>query len=441
VIASRRRLTAVIGILVVAVVLPGLFVAREAAGLRRLGTPVHAVTAGATAPAPLPLGTSASGPAGAPGVPGGTSGWTVKADGRLADLAVIPSLGEVIYVEEVAYRSWRATAVDAHTGAVRWSNARGHTAHIEAWAVTDAAVVLAYHNSASRLAWRTHHAASFEGLDPLSGKVLWTRHIYNLLGERPGDYAPTLASPSENVVYGRTEFGVPNAIDTRTGQTLWEHPGLNDCRTHEIVAGPAGVAISERCPAGKERIELLNPRTGNALWKTDISTPDLRLLAVGTNSVAVYQGGLVNQLIVLGPGGGYASLTPCACGDGASLQAGVMPGTVFAGGPVGLIGIGGVVIVGGPIGLLGFDGASGKVLWHKNALEGGGVQRVLAQDGDAYVVTGDGGLLHVDPATGAVRAVATGEPGKLDPAAVVAAVGGYVAAGSGTGFGFSGPAA
>jgi outer membrane protein assembly factor BamB len=436
VIAPRRRLTAVIGILVLAVVLPGLFVARKAAGLRRLGTPIHAVTTDAAAPAPLPLGPSTSGPAGAPGAPGG---WTVTADGRLADLAVVPSRGEVIYVEEVAYRSWRATAVDARTGAVRWSNARANTAHIEAWAVTDAAVVLAYHNSASRLAWRTHHAASFEGLDPLTGKVLWTRHIYNLLGERPGDYAPTLASPAENVVYGRTEFGVPNAIDTRTGQTLWEHPGLNDCRTHQIVAGPAGVAISERCPAGKERIELLNPKTGNAVWKTDISTPDLRLLAVGTNSVAVYQGGLVDQLIVLGPGGGYASQTPCACGDGAPLQAGVVPGTVFAGGPIGLIGIGGVVLVGGPMGLIGFDGATGKVLWQKG-VDGGPVQRVLAQDGDAYVVTGDGGLLHVDPLTGALRAVATGAPGKLDPAAPVAAVGGYVAAGSGKGFSFSGPA-
>jgi len=408
VIASRRRPAIIIGVVVLAVVLPGIFVARKAAGLGRLGTPVHETTTDAPPPGPLR----------------GTDGWAVKADGRLTDVAILPNRGEVIYVEEVAPRVWRATAVDAQTGAVRWRNSRGHTAHIEAWAVTDAAVVLAYHHSASRLAWRTHHAVSFEGLDPVSGKVLWTRHIYNLLGERPGDYAPTLASPSENVVYARTEFGVPNAVDTRTGKTLWEHPGLGGCRSDEIVAGPAGVAVSQRCPDGKERIELLSPRTGNAVWKTEISTPNLRLLAVGTNSVAVYQGGLVQQVIVLGPGGGYAATVPCDCGDGAGLS----------GGPAGA-----ALLVGGPIGLVAADGATGKVMWQKK-VEGGPVHRVLAQDGDAFVVSGDGGLLRVDPPTGATQRVVPGGAGKLDPSAVVAAVGGYIAAGSGTGFGFSGPA-
>ncbi|HMC80378.1 MAG TPA: hypothetical protein VKO35_07490, partial [Acidimicrobiia bacterium] len=61
-IASRRRLTTVIGIVVLALVLPGLFVARKAAGLRRLGTPVHQATSDRPAPGPL------SGPV----------GWSVK---------------------------------------------------------------------------------------------------------------------------------------------------------------------------------------------------------------------------------------------------------------------------------------------------------------------------------------------------------------------------
>jgi outer membrane protein assembly factor BamB len=428
--ASRRRPIAVTGIVVLALVLPGLFVARKVAGLGRLGTPASVVTTDAPAPGPLP---PAAGPA-------GTTLWRVAAQGRVTDAAILPARGEVIYVEEVAHRSWRATAVDAHTGKVRWSNARGNTGHIEAWAVTDAAVVLAYHHSASRLAWRTHHAASFEGLDPVSGKVLWTRAVYNLLGERPGDYAPTLASPSDNVVYGRTEFGVPNAIDTRTGKTLWEHPGLNDCQAaHDIVAGPAGLAVAERCPDGKERIELVNARSGLVLWKTEISTPSLRLLAVGTNSVALYQGGLVAQVIVLGPGGGYVNQTPCACGDGAALTAGTVPGTVITGGPLGLIGVGGVVLVGGPPGLLAFEGATGEPLWQK-AIDGGPVRRVLAQDGDAVVVSGAGALLRVDPATGATQAAGPGAPGRLDSDTVVAAVHGFVAAGSGSGFLFSGPA-
>ncbi len=415
-----RRWLVLLMLIVLAV--PGALAVRKATGLRRLGTPVRQVTSDAPAPAPLRPG-------------GDPIHWTVTADGRVTDVAVLRARGLVVYVEEVARRSWRATAVDAHTGKVRWSNARGHTGHIEAWAVTDAAVVLAYHHSASRLAWRTHRAASLEGLDPLSGKVLWTRHVYNLLGERPGDYAPTLAGPVDNIVYARTEAGVPNAVDTRTGRTLWEYPALSDCRTDEVVAGPAGVAVSQRCPKGRERVALVNPKTGNAVWKIDIATPELRLLAVGTNSVVVYQGGLVQQVIALGPGGRYASQTPCDCGDGASVEAAAVGGAVLAGGPVGPIGIGGVVVVGGPFGLVGLDGDTGQVRWQQ-PVGGGPVHRVLAADDDVHIVRGDGALVGVDPADGALRVQVPAAPGVLDPDAIVVPAGGYLAAGSAKGFAF-----
>ncbi|HEV8625260.1 MAG TPA: PQQ-binding-like beta-propeller repeat protein [Acidimicrobiia bacterium] len=426
----RSRWPVVVAVAVVVLGVPGVVVARKAAGLRELGTPVRQVTTDAPAPAALPA-------AGAP------VRWTVRSDGRVTDVAVLPARGLVIYVEEVAHRSWRATAVDGRTGAVRWSNARSHTGHIEAWAVTDAAVVLAYHHSASRLAWRTHRAASFEGIDPVSGKVLWTRHVYNLLGARPGDYAPTLAGPAENIVYARTEFGVPNAVDTRTGQTLWEYPGLNDCqaRADEIVAGPGGVAISQRCPKGKERIALVNPHTGKALWKLDISTPSLRLLAVGSDSVAVYQGGLIQQVIILGPGGVAGAQIPCACSDGAALAAGSLGGTVLAGGPAGgRIGVGGYLLLGGPFGLVGADGETGKILWQK-PVAGGPVHRVMTQDGDAHIVSGDGALLRVNPADGAMKVLVPVAGGDLDPDAIVVPVGGYLAAGSAKGFAFTGPLA
>jgi outer membrane protein assembly factor BamB len=418
---SRRRIVAVVAVLAFAV--PAVLAARKATTLRRLGTPVSRITTDVPAPAPL----------------AGTVGWTVKPEGRagrITDVAVLPATGLVVYVEEVARRSWRATAVDAATGTVRWRNARGHTGHIEAWAVTDAAVVLAYHHSASRLAWRFHRAASLEGVDPVSGRVLWTRHVYNLLGDRPGDYAPTLASPPDNVVVARTEHGMPHGIDTRTGQKLWEFPGLNGCRTHEVVAGQAGVAVSQRCPDGKERIQLINSRTGRVVWRTDISTPSLRLLAVGTNSVAVYQGGLVSEVIVLGPGGGYVSRIPCDCGDGEALDAGAVAGTAFSGGTVGLVGVGGIVLVGGPMGLVGVDGGTGEILWQK-PVEGGPVHKVLADRGGAHVVSGDGGLIRVDPATGAMQTLIPGAPGELGPDAIVAPAGGYLAAGSADGFAFT----
>ena len=270
----------------------------------------------------------------------------------------------------------------------------------------------------------------------MSGKVLWTRHVHNLLGERPGDYAPTLALPAANVVVARTEQGVPNGIDTRTGKTIWEYPGLDGCRTDDLVTGAAGVAVSQRCAEGKVRVAVVNPSTGKAVWKTSISTPSLRLLAVGTNSVVVYQGGLVSQIIGLGPGGGYASQTPCDCGDGAVLPAGAVGGTVLSGGPLGRIGVGGVVLVGGPIGLIGLDGDSGTVRWHQ-PVAGGPVHKVLTQDGDAHLVSGDGALIRVDPLTGGLRTLISGAPGVLDPDGIVVPVGGYLAAGSAKAFAFA----
>ena len=394
---------------VVALLLPALVVVREVAAVRRLGTPIRQVTSDGPAPAPL--------------APGDTSiRWTANADGRITDAAVLPRLGLVMYVEEVARRSWRTRAVDARTGAVRWSHARSRTDRIEAWTVTDAAVVLAYHHSDSRLAWRTHKGASLEGLDPLSGKVMWARHVYTLGGERPGDHTPTLASPADNVVYARTEFGVRNAVDTKTGKTLWEHPGLHDCRARDVVAGPAGVAMSQRCPRGRQRVFLLDPRTGEARWKLVMNTPSLRLLAVGPSSVVVYQGGMAEQVIVLGPTGGFVTQTPCPCGDGGSLQAGVAGDTVLVGG--------------GPFGLLGVDGATGALRWQR-PVGGGPVRKVLTQGRDAHIVGGDGALIRVNPDDGAMRVLVAGAGGELDPGAIVVPAGGYLAAGSGRGFAFT----
>jgi outer membrane protein assembly factor BamB len=426
----RSRWPVLLAVAVVVVGLPGVVVARKAGSLRQLGTPVRLVTSDAPAPAPLP----ASG--------GEPINWTVRSDGRVTDVAVLPSLGLVIYVEEVAHRSWRATAVDARTGQVRWSNARAHTAHIEAWTVTETAVVLAYHHSASRLAWRTHRAASFEGVDPLTGEVRWTRHVYTLIGERPGDHAPTLASPKENVVYARSEVGVPNGIDTRTGETRWEYPALNDCkaRANQIVAGPGGVAISQRCPKGKQRVALVNPHTGKAIWRFSIATPSLRLLGVGTDSVAMYQGGSVQRVIILGPGGVATAHIPCDCGDGAALSAGFVGGTTLAAGSLGgRIGVGGYLVVGGPFGLVGADGGTGQVLWEK-PVPGGPVREVLARDGDVHVVSGEGDLLRVNPADGTTELV-TRRAAPPEAGAIVATAGGYVATGTGEGFSFTGPVA
>jgi hypothetical protein len=97
-----------------------------------------------------------------------------------------------------------------------------------------------------------------------------------------------------------------------------------------------------------------------------------------------------------------------------------------------------VLVGGGPFGLLGVDGTTGALRWQK-PVDGGPVHKILAQDGDAHLVSGDGALIRVNPTDGAMQMLVPGAGGELDPGAIVAPVGGYLAAGSGRGFGFTGP--
>ena len=147
---------------------------------------------------------------------------------------------------------------------------------------------------------------------------------------------------------------------------------------------------------------------------------------------------MVQQVIILGPGGVASAQIPCDCGDGAALAGGFVGGTVLAAGPGGRIGVGGVLLVGGPFGVVGADAATGNVLWQK-PVAGGPVHRVLTQDGNAHIVSGDGALIRVNPSDGAMRVLVPGAGGALDPDAIVAPVGGYLAAGSARGFAFTGP--
>jgi outer membrane protein assembly factor BamB len=184
-------------------------------------------------------------------------------------------------------------------------------------------------------------------------------------------------------------------------------------------------------------VALVDPHTGKAIWRLSISTPSLRLLGVGSNSVAMYQGGSVQRVIILGPGGVATAHIPCDCGDGAALSAGSVGGTTLAAGLGGRIGVGGYLIVGGPFGLIGADGGTGQVLWEK-PVPGGPVHQVLTRDADVHVTSGDGALLRVNPADGTTRVIVPGR-GPFEPDSIVAPAGSYVAAGSARGFSFTGP--
>jgi hypothetical protein len=151
----------------------------------------------------------------------------------------------------------------------------------------------------------------------------------------------------------------------------------------------------------------------------------------------LYQGGAVQRVIILGPGGVATAHVPCDCGDGAALSAGFLGGTTLAAGLGGRIGVGGYLLLGGPFGLVGADGGTGTVLWEK-PVAGGPVHQVLAGDADVHVVSGHGDLLRLDPADGTTRLVAPGT-GILEPDSIVVSAGRYVAAGAAKGFSFTGP--
>lgn len=380
----RSRLPVVLALAAVGVLV--VFVALKVATLFKLGTPARVQATAAPAPPPIDEGGAAAGPL--------HRLWSAAGQGRVVDSGLLAGRGEVLFSEELAHRSWRVRALDARTGQFRWSNARENTAHVEAWAVTDAAVVLGYHHSASRLAWRLGRGASFMGVDPVSGRVRWQRTDLVLYGERPGDYAPFLAFAS--TVYGTTRQGVPVAVDTATGRTRWRHPPPAGCRNDGIVAGPAGVAMSTRCgSASSATIELLDSADGTRLWQRDVAEGGVRLLAVGTGAVAIAIGAGADETRteVLGPGGSPATAVPCdQCGR-SGPQAG-LAGSML-------------VLTGGRAPLAGADASTGELRWRSplpvaftvTRLLFGGAAGVAAVAGP--VAGGAAHLLRVDPVSGA----------------------------------------
>jgi outer membrane protein assembly factor BamB len=384
----------VVALLAVLAVPVGIKLAR----LRHLGKPLHVQTTDA----PAPVALQAPGPTGPP-----QRLW--RAGGRnVVDSALLDGRGQVLFSEEVAHRSWRVNALDARTGEVRWRNGRENTGHVEAWAVTDDTVVLGYHHSASRLAWRLSRAASLVGVDPVSGKPRWTRTDLVLYGEGPGDYAPFLAYGT--TVYGQTQYGTVVAVDTTTGKARWRHHPPPGCGGRGIVAGPAGVAMSMRC-GGSVVVELLDPADGAQIWRREFGGGQaVRLLAVGTGVAAVAVGSADPHLEVLGPGGSTVTTAPCECPS-------IEPG---AGADAGLAGSV-LVLAGGRAPLTAVDAATGEVRWRVPAPTGVAASRLLGQNGGVRVVTERGSLVRVDPATGKADDVAD-----LQPATLTGAFGPFV---------------
>jgi outer membrane protein assembly factor BamB len=151
------------------------------------------------------------------------------------------------------------------------------------------------------------------------------------------------------------------------------------------------VAMSQGCPGGRERIQLLEPHTGKLLWQQEFISPGVRLLAVGTGTVALYRSTPTPELVVLGPDGEVASRAPCTCGTGALAAAGRAGDTL--------------VLSAGPLDLVGVAASTGAPLWHAPVAGGGIVQRLVAQDDAVFALIGSGAgpptaVNRVDGATG-----------------------------------------
>jgi len=140
-------------------------------------------------------------------------------------------------------------------------------------------------------------------LDAATGKLLWTRtgrdekdHSYRPGGGWSRDESPVVIGGTLvfNAYPGTTLIG----IDPRTGDELWRHEratGYNSVPTkvlldgREYVISASGVQIGEEDVGAANRMLLIDPRTGEILWESNLT---------GKNTVAL----LVDGVRVCGNG-------------------------------------------------------------------------------------------------------------------------------------------
>lgn len=319
--------------------------------------------------------------------------WSVRATG------LAPDGGQVL----TSTTTHDLTALDAHTGAVRWSDTRGTEWRLWGVAIADSVVVAEFEGA---------KGVALVGLDEAHGTKLWDDDGLSL---GPDDYLPTRLDVS--VVAGKTVYansigdgGVATvvALDPRTGDTRWQTSLGPGC----LGGGPAFMAgqlgVVEAMSCGKpgaitDHTTLIGP-DGRIRWRRDLTPP-----RGGDNHANLALGmgpGMVVVQSLEGPWVAYSAtgdvVAQCLCTAPTIAQP---PDTVAAG----LVLDTGSLPNAQHITVTAYDANTGRQRW-VSGMTGtpyAGVDGDVITDGSRlfyHTLSVSEPLLELDPATGSVRA-------------------------------------
>ncbi|MEU4066904.1 serine/threonine-protein kinase [Streptomyces wedmorensis] len=269
-------------------------------------------------------------------------------------------------------------------------------------------------------------------LDPVTGRVVWSRtspieqgspevpvvlaggrligaaapteplRAYGAEDGRPGWRAgsglPESYWPAGSAVVLSDGSGGMRAVDSRSGKELWRHglAGFGVPRPGTYDAPSGLLTLSETSYDGTStRVGAIRPATGEVAWHRELEG-DLDLVGrTGDGSLvlaSLYDTGLVDALVLLGPGDG---------GDGAVRRL-ALPSRMD---------LRGIAVSGAVVHLLEADGhltafdtaaEKGRVLWDLETAAGNVSPPVLGPGDRLYFSVQDGRLLAVDTARGAL---------------------------------------
>ncbi len=219
----------------------------------------------------------------------------------------------------------------------------------------------------------------------LDGKIAWQRH----LGKEIGPFqvlwghgsSPALYKDSLILLCDHQGAAYILAVDKRTGKTRWKAERGNDRRSYTtpfIIAGPKG---DEMIVNSSERIDALDPTTGELLW-----------YAGGPIRVPIAMPVFHNEILYASRGyssSPYLAVKPGGKGDVSETH---VQWLVKTGGPYvsSLLYYQGLIYMANETGIAAcVDAADGKTLWRERF---GGVFSAspVAADGKVYLVNEDG---------------------------------------------------
>lgn len=254
-------------------------------------------------------------------VGGLTSAWTVSIGPEGAFAVAFSSPAIVDGVVYIGAENGKAYAIDAWTGAIRWSTNTGYTHNWSSPAVVRGVVFIG--------------AAQLYALRASTGAILWK------VNTRDDTWSPTVA---KGVVYVGSKTGKLYAVRASDGSILWTK-SMGDTGNPGISAAPTVANGMVYVDSASNELYALDAATGKVRWAVSMQEE------AGTAPAVV-------------DGVAYAPSTQSLRALDASTGALLWTAAVEGGGLSSPAVESGAVFVGGALGLYAFDAATGTLRWN-----------------------------------------------------------------------------